>query len=151
MKLQTASSVISFAKRLEEEAAQFYQDLSQKYAEAKDIFLSFAKENSKNVIQIERAYYGVVTDAIESCFAFDMESDAYIVETALAENASYTDALDKAIDLEEKIGGFYSDAAEQSKTLMADVPRAFTLIAKKRAKRRAELSSLLAKEGGGDG
>jgi len=151
MKLQTASAVISFAKRLEEETAQFYQHLSQKYAEGKDIFLSFAKENGKNAVQIERAYYGVISDAIESCFAFDMESDAYTVETALAENASYTDALDKAIDLEEKIGGFYSDAAEQSKALMADVPRAFMLIVKKRAKRGPELRSLLAKEGSRDG
>jgi len=145
MKLQTASSVISFAKKLENESAKFYEDLSQKYAEAKDACLSFAKENSKNVVRIERAYYGVITDAIEGCFAFDMESDAYTIETALAENASYTDALDKAIDLEEKIGSFYSDATEQSKALMADVPRAFTLIAKKRAKRGPELRSLSAK------
>ena len=143
MKLQTASSVISFARKLENESAKFYEDLSQRYAEGKDIFLSFAKENGKNVVQIERAYYGVISDAIEGCFAFDMESDAYTVETALAENVSYTDALDKAIGLEEKIGGFYSDAAEQSKALMADVPRAFMLIVKKRVKRGQELRSLL--------
>jgi len=151
MRLKTASSVISFARKLENESAKFYQDLSQKYTGGEDIFLSFAKENSKNVVQIERAYYGVITDAIEGCFAFDMESDEYTVETALAENASYTDALDKAIDLEEKIGGFYSGAAEQSKALMADVPRAFMLIVKKRAKREQELRSLLAKEGSRDG
>jgi len=151
MKLQTASAVISFVKKLETESAKFYEDLSQKYAKGKDTFLSFAKENGKNVVQIERAYYGGITDAIEGCFAFDIESDAYTVETALAENASYADALGKAIDLEEKIGKFYSDAAEQSRALMADVPRAFTLIAKKRAKRGPELRSLLAKEGSRDG
>jgi len=151
MKLQTASAVISFAKKLESESAKFYEDLSKRYAEAKDIFLSFAKENGKNVVQIERAYYGVITDAIEGCFAFDVESDAYTVKIILAENVSYSDVLDKAIELEEKIGEFYTDAAEQSKSLMADVPRAFMLIAKKRANRGPELRSLLTKEGSRDG
>ena len=122
MKLHTASEVISFAKELENESAKFYEDLSQKYAKDKDILLSFAKENKKNVLQIERAYYGVITDAIEGCFAFDIESDEYTFETELVDNASYSDALGKAIKIEEKIKKFYSDAAEQSKSLMADVP-----------------------------
>jgi len=146
MKLQTASSVISFVKSLEDESAKFYQDLAQRYAESKDVFIAFATENKKNIVQIERAYYGVITDAIEGCFAFDIEPDAYAVETALAEGASYHDALGKAIELEEKIVKFYTDAAEQSKSLMADVPRAFMLIVKKRAKRGTELRSLLGKE-----
>jgi len=142
MKLQTASSVISFTKRLEEQSARFYEGLSKRYAEGEDIFLSFAQENKKNVVQIERAYYGVITDAIEGCFAFDMESDAYAVETTLAESVSYADARHKAIEIEEKIGEFYSDAAEQSKSLMADVPRVFVLIARKRGDRVAKLRSL---------
>jgi len=147
MKLQTASSAISFAKKLEDESAKFYQDLAQRYAEGRDTFVSFAKENGKNVVQIERAYYGVISDAIEGCFSFNIDSDAYTVETVLAKDASYSDALGRAIELEERIGKFYSDAAEQSKALMADVPRAFTMIAKKRANRGSELRSLLGKEG----
>ena len=146
MKLQTASATISFAKGLEEQSAEFYEDLSQRYAEGEDIFLSFAKENRKNVVQIERAYYGVITDAIEGCFAFNIEPDAYTLETEVAENVSYSDALDKAIELEERIIKFYSDAAEQSKSLMADVPRAFRMVAKKRDNRIAKLRLLL-KEG----
>jgi len=142
MKLQTASSVISLAKSLEDESAKFYQDLSQRYAKSKDVFVSLAQENKKNIVQIERAYYGVITDAIESCFAFDIEPDAYAVETALAEGASYHDALGKAIELEEKIVKFYTDAAEQSKSLMADVPRTFVRIAKKRGERIAKLKAL---------
>jgi rubrerythrin len=147
MKLQTASAVISLAKSLEDESAKFYEGLAQRYTQGKDIFLSFAMENKKNIVQIERAYYGVITDAIEGCFAFDIEPDAYAVKTTLAKTASYSDALGRAIELEEKIGRFYSDAAEQSKSLMADVPRAFTLIARKRSDRGAKLMSLLGKKG----
>ncbi len=115
--------------------------MSQKYVEGKDIFLSFAKENRRSVIQIERVYYGAITDAIESCFAFDIEPDAYTVEATLAKDASYSDALGKAIELEKKIEEFHSDAAEQSNALMADVSRAFVMIAKKRDSREAKLKS----------
>jgi len=145
--LNTASAIISFAKKLEEDSAKFYRDLAQRYVKDRDIFSSFAEENRKNVVQIERAYYGVITDAIEGCFAFDIESEAYVVETTLAEDASYSGALGKAIELEEKIGKFYADAAEQSKSYMADVPRAFMLIVKKRNNRVVKLGSLLYKEG----
>ena len=47
------------------------------------------------------------------------------------------------MEIEEKSIEFYSAAAEQSKSLMADVPRAFAIIAKKRDNRRAILKSLL--------
>jgi len=142
MKLQTASATISFALKLEDESAKLYEDLSKRYTKDEDVWLSFAKENRKNAVQIERAYYGVITDAIEGCFAFDIEPEVYAVENTLAENASYYDALGKAVEIEEKIGKFYSDAAEQSKSLMADVPRVFMMIAKKRNVRVAKLRSL---------
>jgi len=145
MELNTASATISFAKKLEEDSAKFYEDLSRRYVKDVDVLLSFAKENSKNIVQVERVYYGVITDAIEGCFAFNMNPDDYAFKTELAEGTSYSDALAKAVEMEEKIIKFYSDAAEQSKSLMADVPRAFTIIAKKRDNRRAILKSLLDK------
>ncbi len=142
MQLQTSSAVVSFAKKLEEQAANFYEKSAQRYAECKDSFRSFAKENKKNVVQIERAYYGVISDAIESCFAFEIESDEYEGETSLEDKASYAEALAKAIEIEEKTMRFYEDAAEQSQSLMADVPRAFVRIATKRGERIAKLKAL---------
>jgi len=48
-----------------------------------------------------------------------------------------------AVALEEKIVKFYLDAAEVSKSLMADVPQAFERIAKKRNERILKLKPLL--------
>jgi len=141
--LHTASEGISFARKLENESAKFYQDLSKKHAKNEDVFLSFVKENGKNTVQIERAYYGVISDAIEGCFAFNINPDEYALKTELAEKASYSDALAKAVEIEEKIINFYSDAAEQSKSLMADVPRSFTMVARKRSNRIPKLKSLV--------
>ena len=143
MTLHTCSEVISFSRQLENESASFYETLSQKYAKDEDVFLSFAKENKKYIVQVQRSYYGVISDAIEGCFAFDTNPDLYTFETELAENASYSDALSRAVEIEEKIIKFYSDAAEQSKSLMADVPRSFILVVKKRSNRISKLRSLI--------
>jgi hypothetical protein len=146
MKLHTATEVMSLAKRLESESASFYRDMSRRYAREGDIFAAFARENEGNIVQIERAYYGVITDAIEGGFAFEIESDDYTFEAMPEQNAPRPDALNKAISIEEKIQKFYTDAAGQSDTLMADIPRAFRLVAKKRYSRINRLKALLDRE-----
>ena len=144
MNLNTASEAVSLAKELETESAKFYENLAQKYAQGKEIFLSFSKENNKNIVQTERAYFGVISDAIEGCFSFKgIDTDNYSIETTLSEGRSYADALNMAVALGEKIVKFYVDAAEVSKSLMADVPQAFERIAKKRNERILKLKSLL--------
>ncbi len=145
MEMHTCSQIIGFTRELENTSAKFYEALSQKYAKEEDVFLSFVKENKKYLAEVERAYYEVISDAIEGCFAFNIDPDDYALKTELPEKASYSDALGKAIEMEEKIIKFYSDAAEQSKSLMADVPRAFAMIVKKRGGRVSMLQSLLGK------
>jgi len=142
MKLQTASETISFIKNLEEKAAKFYEDLAQKYSKDTDIFLTYAKDNRKYAVQIQRVYQFVITDAIEGCYAFNLDPDDYSFETELPGKAEYSDALDKAVEIEEKILKFYEVAAEQSMDLMADVPRNFVIIAKKRSNRIPMLKTL---------
>jgi len=143
MELNTASQVISFAKKLEEDSAKLYQDLAERYGRAREILLSFAEENKKNIKQIERTYYGVITDAIEGCFSFKVDPDEYTLNTKPVDSTSYSDALHMAIDIEQTIMQFYSAAAEQSQSLLADVPRLFTKIAKKRDDRKLKVELLL--------
>jgi hypothetical protein len=142
MILHTASEVITLSKKLENDSAIFYENLARQHARAAGSFLSFAGENRKNVAQIERAYYGVITDAIEGCFAFNMNADDYTLITAIGDEAGYADVLKQVMEMERKIMAFYADAAGQSKSLMADVPRAFMMIARKRENRLAQLDSL---------
>ena len=143
MSINTCSGAISLSRELENGSAKFYQELAQQYLPDKDFFLSLAKENEKFVKQIERAYYGVITDAIEGCFAFDLNPDDYQVGITVSKDASYSNAIKEALGIEEKILNFYRIAAEQSKHLMADVPRSFNLVAKKRNERIPKLKALL--------
>ncbi len=145
MELNTASQIISFARKLEEDGVRFYEDLAQRCTKGRETLLSFAQENRRNVVQIERTYYGVITDAIEGCFSFKINPDGYTLRTELAKNMGYSDALNQAVKMEEKIIEFYSDAAKQSKSLLADVPRVFIMVAKKRGNRIPRLRSLLGK------
>ena len=143
MEISTCSGAISLSRELENESAKFYQEMSKRFEKDKDLFLGFAKDNAKYVTQIERAYYGVITDAIEGCFAFNLNPEDYRIKATPSKDASYSNALKEALVMEETILKFYHTAAEQSKHLMADVPRNFTMVAKKRNERLTKLKGLL--------
>ncbi|HEX9897531.1 MAG TPA: hypothetical protein VGA85_07745 [Dehalococcoidales bacterium] len=145
MIIHTASEGISFAKTLENNSASFYESISQKFSEESDILLTFTRENKKNIAQTERVYFGVITDAIEGSYAFNIETDKYAIETDLNEKDTYAAILKQAIQVEEQIMKYYSDAAEQSRSLMADIPRAFDLLVKKRRSRIEVLKTLIDK------
>jgi hypothetical protein len=145
MIIHTASEGITLAHKLENDSAAFYETLSMKYAAYAEFFLAFAKENKKNVAQIDRSYYGVITDALEGGYALNLETDKYSLKTALAANVKLTDVLKQAMTMEDLIIDYYTVAAEQSRALMADVPQTFLLVAKKRKSRKEKLQELLAK------
>lgn len=143
MQLTTASEVIRFVGELEDTAAKFYEELTEKHPEGKETFLSFVKENRKNKVLVQRAYSEVVTDALETGFSFEgLNVDEYTFEGAVAEDASLSDVAQRALDIEEKIQKFYLNAAKMSKSLLADVSRAFERIGKKRDERKEKLKSL---------
>jgi rubrerythrin len=145
MIIHTASEGITLARQLENDSAAFYEVLAKKYTAEAEVFQTFAKENKKNIAQVDRAYYGVITDALEGGYALNLDTDKYVLDVAPAAGAKYAEALKQAAAVEDKIVDFYTVAAEQSRALMADVPRTFLLVAKKRQARKAKLQELIAK------
>jgi hypothetical protein len=142
MIIHTMSEGITLARKLENESAAFYEALAKKFAANAETYLAFAKDNKKNVAQIDRAYYGVITDALEGGYALNLEADKYIIKTTLAAGAKTADVVKQAVAMEDKIIDYYTVAAEQSRALMADVPQTFLLIAKKRKTRKEKLEEL---------
>jgi len=144
MYLQTASQVINFAIQLEEKLAKFYERLAERLEDQKDVFLSFAKENRKNKLQIQRAYHEVVSDALETGFSFEgLSVDDDLTKIELNQNEDISFLFRKALDIEDKIQRFYQDAAKRSKSFLADVPRVFERIAKKREARKEKLKLII--------
>ena len=142
MKLCTASETISFLRELEEQEAKFFEVIAQKYSKDQEFWQSFAKESRKYANQIQMAYQSVITDAIEGCYAFELESEDHTLDTELRDSADYTDAVAQAVAVEEKILAFYHTAADQSMSLLADVPRNMKIVARKRTERVERLKSL---------
>jgi hypothetical protein len=101
-------------------------------------------ENRKDITHFERVYYSVITDAIEGGYAFNLQEEQWELDTTLAGNESFSKAVSRVLEMDDVITRFYTVAAEQSRGLMADVPKAFLLIARKRKEREEKLKALLA-------
>ena len=141
MKLNTASAVVRFAKQLEDDTRDLYERVSDSYPDWQAALAPYIRENRRNVGSIDRAYIGVVSDALDTQFAFEgIDTDDYGIITDLP------DSLDGVIagltSNEETIIAFYRAAADSSRDLLADVPRAFDRIASKRSRRTVELKAL---------
>ena len=142
----TASAIISYSEKLEEESSRFYEKLAEKFSENKELFLGFAQQGRKNKVMITRTYQETISDALEACFSFKgLKLPDHTIQTSATENAGYAGALKTAIELEDKACRFYLDAAECGKTLLATIPRAFKKAAEERNKRRLKLETLLGK------
>jgi rubrerythrin len=140
----TASGIVSFAQKLEDRFSAFYEELAERFSEQEEVFLAYAKKSRKSKTFVTRTYQETVTDALEVCFSFEgLNLGDYAFEPALTEDADYSEALERAIEWEEKARQFYLDVAECSESLLATIPMTFRRVAKERDKRRQKLQSLL--------
>lgn len=139
----TASSVISFVERLEDQSTAFYEVLAERYPEGRDVFREFAESGQKDKRAIVRTYRETVTDALETGFSFrGLDLDQYQIDAELAQDADIEEALDQALALEERTTAFYREVAERSRSLLATIPMAFRRAAKRRERRKAILRDL---------
>lgn len=142
MILYTASAVVGYARQLEEEGALFYTEAADVHESQRERFLALAKENRRNASQVQTVYYGVISDALEGGFSFNLDTADYEPHQGIPAAGEPTATADQALDMEERVIRFYTDAAEQSRSLLADIPRLFTILAKKRQSRAVFLSDL---------
>lgn len=140
MKLYTASAVVGYARQLEEEGALFYSEAAETAESQRERFLALAKENRRNAVQVQTVYYGVISDALEAGFSFNLDTADYETLLVLSDAGGPAATAERAIDMEERTMTFYKDAAEQSRSLLADIPRLFARLAKKRQSRTVLLS-----------
>jgi hypothetical protein len=141
MIIHTTAEGITLAKKLENDSAAFYESKARDYPQLGETLQGFAKENQKNIKNTEFTYYSAITDAIEGCFALNLETDNYVLDTAKKADLIAT-VIQQAAQMEETIRKYYMDAGEQMKAQMTDISRNFTLTAKKHNARIEQLTSL---------
>lgn len=142
MILHTASEVISLAKKLETDLADFYEAVAVKSPGDAEALLVFTSENRRNATQVERAYYSAISDIIEGTTTFKLDASRYEFPGVVGQEAAPPEILAQAIEMESRVAAFYADAAAQSKSLMADIARVFLLLAHKHAARLDSLKTL---------
>ena len=143
MKLNTMAAVMDFISCIESDSSALYLTCAARYPRVKDTLLSMAKENEKFEKSVKQTYFGVITDAIEASFSFELlDTDDYDLEAVLPENATLLEVLTRTLRMEHTIIDFYLKAAEVSTGLMADIPRVFRKIADKRKGRCLALEGL---------
>jgi len=140
MKLHTASEVISLVRTFENETAEFYDQLCRFGKHEEDLRV-FARENRRNVVQVQLAYNNVISDALEGGFAFDIDAEEFGLEIPQA--SSFPQAFEGVVRMETTLARLYSTAAAQSESLLPDVSCAMKTIARKRQARIEKLRSLL--------
>jgi len=143
MRLNTMAAVMSFISRIETDSALFYEAFAKNFPDLRDICLSWSKQNRKFERDVKQTYFGVITDTIESNYAFEgLNTADYDFEPILPETMDLSEALRKSDEIEKKIQAFYLKAGDLSDGLMADIPRLFKRIAKKREDRIISVASL---------
>jgi rubrerythrin len=143
MECTTAASVITYVSKIELDSATLYEQWGRLHEKFRDPFEAFAKSNKKHEQRVKRAYYSVVSDALETGFCFkDLRADIVIPE--FSKGASVSEVLNLAVALETKIRDFYVKAATSSRALLADVSRQMDKVSQDRTKRMEQLQAMTA-------
>jgi hypothetical protein len=143
MECVTAASVITYLSKIELDSAMLYEQLGAVHEKLKASFEAFAKANKKNEQRVKRAYYSVVSDALETGFCFkDLRAD--IVMPEFSKGASVSEVLNLAVSMEKKIQHFYVKAANSARALLPDVPRQMDKVSQERSKRLEQLQAMAA-------
>jgi rubrerythrin len=143
MECTTAASVITYLSKIELDSAKLYEQWGTLHEKLRDSFGAFAKVNQKHEQRVKRAYYNVVSDALETGFCFrDLKADIVIPE--FTKEASVSEILKLAVALEKEIRDFYMKAASSSRALLADVSRQMEKVSQERTRRVEQLQAMAA-------
>lgn len=144
MQLRTTSETLSFIKDNESRLIEMYSRISERFpqSDANDLLAASIKEIKGYIKELDRAYYSVITDALEGCFGFDLTAETYSVDADISRDQNRKDCLQKAIKVEKIMLALYQDAADQSASLLADVPRSMRIIHRKRTSRLEKIKAL---------
>ena len=143
MECTTAASVITYVSKIELDSATLYEQWGKLHESLRASFEAFTKANKKNEQRVKRAYYSVVSDALETGFCFkDLRADIVVPE--FSKGASVSEVLNLAVRVEKEIRDFYVKAANSSRALLTDVSRQMDKVSQERTKRVEQLLAMAA-------
>ena len=139
--LQTTSQLLSKHQAIEEKMADLFNSLAEKYPEHTQVFEKLAKDSLRHRDMALRAYREGVTDAFEVGFlANPLNPEDYLLKEpmgALSEDAG------TMISNMEVVIRFCIDAANNTSTLLPDVPETFERLVKRKKRGIEQLKEIV--------
>jgi hypothetical protein len=145
LELTTTSAIISFYNNLEDKVVRFYEELAtnENHISNAKVFRTFADDSKKQKDMVNRRYREVITDAFETGFSFSgLNEDDYQIDTELTDDLTSFDVLKMAINIEDTLFRFCTNASKSSKVLLTDIAQVLESTARKKAERKKLLIAL---------
>jgi desulfoferrodoxin-like iron-binding protein len=142
---QSTDSVLDFAIKKEEAAAQFYKEWAKKIENSwiRDVFNDFAKEEEKHKSLLEETKKGNKLKSSEKKIT-DMRIADYLVDLTPSPDMDYQHALIVAMKREKASFRLYTDLARATED--ENVREVFQVLAQEEAKHKLRLETLYDKE-----
>ena len=138
--LQTTSQLLSKHQAIEEKIADLFNTLAEKHPTHAQVFEKLAKDSLRHRDMALRAYREGVTDAFEVGFlANPLDSDGYVLMEPMGELSEDAGTM---ISNMEIVIQFCTDAANNSSTLLPDVPETFMRLVKRKKRSIEKLKEL---------
>ena len=145
MKFENLEAIVDFAIEKEIEAAEFYNDLSQKehFSGSSKMFEEFAAEERKHQKLLEEFKTQGVTASMEDYklkWITDIKRSDYVVELEYQPGMAYNEILMLAMKREEKALQLYNEFLEQTET--EDGKKLFKILCQEEAKHKLALETM---------
>jgi transcriptional regulator of met regulon len=139
--LQTTSQLLSKHQDIEEKMADLSNSLAEKHPAHAQVFEKLAKDSLRHRDMALRAYREGVTDAFEVGFlANPLNPDEYVLKEP---EGSISEDAGTMISNMEIVIRFCVDAANNSSTLLPDVPETFMRLVKRKKRSIENLERLV--------
>lgn len=142
LELSTFSMVVRFTLQLEDQTRKFYEDASKsvKFPQTKELFTKFCDNSRRRWQELERTARENVDHSLLEPIS-GLSQEAYVGTSEFSDSMSFSDALNTARGLEERMQRFYVEAGEKI-NFIPSVSRLYKRYAQDRAKAMNALLSL---------
>ncbi len=144
MQFENLKAIIDFAVEKEKEAAEFYDEISEKepFSGSKEMLKEFAAEERKHQALLEK----FLTEGVDKSVAeyklkwiTDIKRSNYVVEMEYTEGMGYNDLLMLAMQREEKALALYNELEKEVED--AEGKKLFQVLAQEEAKHKLFLET----------
>lgn len=141
--LSTFGALLRFAMYLERQAGEFYGSLASKvyHFSTTELFSRYAKEYARRLKLLEDIRQRNINEVLLEPIS-NMDSKPYSFTSNVDDRMTVEAAFGAALEVETKVGAFYSDSLKAAGLVLGEASRVFRRLSEENSERSRALSSL---------